>query len=137
MSSTLFPLGTVLQDLVFSLFFGALAAWLVPQGELSPSRPLSGNAARRFGLFLLVVWAPVTLYFALAHPQWSWWYMLTSDQMTLWHLVLPLPVELALGIAGWVLVAHPRSERRMAIALGSLGLAGCLATLLRSCRSST
>ncbi|MDP8255300.1 MAG: hypothetical protein P9M14_06090 [Candidatus Alcyoniella australis] len=89
-----------LQDALSCFAIGQLIAWLASHGLSEPDAP----GRRELGwtlLFAALGWVPVSLYFLLVHPAWSWAYAVADSPIN-WNLVVfALTAQVGLLLLGY------------------------------------
>ncbi|MDP7033318.1 MAG: hypothetical protein QF752_02375 [Planctomycetota bacterium] len=107
------PLATVFQDPVLALFLGAMAGFFAPTMSLSTALGHPSGSLRRLLIFLLFLWSPIVMYFAWGYPGWSWWYLLSEEDIRWWYGVVPLLLQWILMVVGYFWIVRPRLQGRM------------------------
>ena len=95
--------------------------------------PFAAPAFPLVGIFIAVVLTPITLYLYLAHPAWSWMYLVAPRDVPGLAIVPLLVGHGGVVVAGWYIGARAvrvGKEKVARIGLAAAGVVVLLATLL-------
>ncbi len=95
---------------------GALFARIGQRYVIQAPTLFLSRAFRYAFFYVIVVWTPIAVYLLIVYPAWSWWYYVSPENFTLYHIIGPVLVEILLMIAGFAVAGEYVKQGKFGVA---------------------